>query len=53
LGPKENNLVLGGDLFWALGASIFTPAPFLRDILKFHFFSNAASLVSLDNRGTV
>lgn len=52
LGPRENNFVLGGDLFWALGTSIFTPMPFVKDdIFKLHFFSNAASLVSMDNRG--
>jgi outer membrane protein insertion porin family len=54
LGPKINNLVLGGDLFWALGASIFAPIPFLSDnIFKLHLFSNAASLVSIESRGMV
>ena len=52
LGPRENAFTLGGDIFWALGASIFAPLPFVKDeIFKTHFFSNAASIVSIDKRG--
>ncbi|GAA5899940.1 SAM complex subunit SAM50 [Sporobolomyces salmoneus] len=46
MGPKDNRDYLGGNAFWALGASLVTPIYKKHDWpLKGHFFVNAGKLV--------
>ncbi|WFC99491.1 hypothetical protein MYAM1_002236 [Malassezia yamatoensis] len=45
LGPRQNQDALGGDAFWAAGASLLAPIPTRSDWpLKFHAFFNAGQL---------
>ncbi|KAM0791023.1 hypothetical protein ACM66B_004321 [Microbotryomycetes sp. NB124-2] len=46
MGPRDNNDFTGGDLCWALGASVLAPFPRKPDWpLKLHAFVNAGRLV--------
>ncbi|KAJ3215273.1 hypothetical protein HK099_006442 [Clydaea vesicula] len=45
LGPKDGQDSVGGDLFWAVGTSLITPLPYIREApLKGHFFFNSGKL---------
>lgn len=49
LGPKDGLDSLGGDLYYALGASLFAPIPSKPEWpLKLHSFFNAGQLIQLD-----
>lgn len=46
MGPRDNRDFVGGNAFWALGASLVTPIYKKHDWpLKGHFFVNAGKLV--------
>ncbi|KAJ8327879.1 hypothetical protein QVD99_006381 [Batrachochytrium dendrobatidis] len=48
IGPKDDNDVLGGDLYWASGLSLLAPLPLLPfKPIKAHFFVNGGSLTPL------
>ncbi|KAH6564512.1 hypothetical protein BASA50_001473 [Batrachochytrium salamandrivorans] len=53
IGPKHDNDVLGGDLYWASGLSLLAPIPLLpMKPIKAQFFVNGGSLVPLDLNGS-
>ncbi|KAJ2717224.1 hypothetical protein H4R19_000168 [Coemansia spiralis] len=52
IGPRDHNDSVGGDVFYAVGASLLTPLPYVTtDALKGHLWANAGQLALLDDRG--
>ncbi|KAJ2775879.1 hypothetical protein IWQ57_000036 [Coemansia nantahalensis] len=52
IGPRDRNDSIGGDVFYAVGASLLTPLPYVTtDALKGHLWANAGQLALLDDRG--
>jgi outer membrane protein insertion porin family len=57
LGPRAGQDSLGGDVYWAAGAHVYTPLPSnglrrrIGDALRLHFFATAGSLCALGFQG--